>query len=59
MHGGESIVWEALPVRRILDFAWKLPDTCSRMTLHEMLLLAALVTLVITVVLMMSGRRPA
>jgi hypothetical protein len=45
-------------VRHILDLVWRLPDSCSRMTLHEMLLLAALVTLVITVALMMSGRRP-
>lgn len=58
MYGGEASVWEAQPVRRILEFAWRLPDTCSRLTLHEMLLLATLVTLVITVVLMMSGRRP-
>jgi hypothetical protein len=53
-----STVWEAQPVRRILDLVWKLPDTCSRMTLHEMLLLATLVTLVMAVILMMSGRRP-
>ncbi len=55
--------WEnllgAIPMRRAYDFLLALPDECSRMTLHQLLLVAALVTLVITVILMISGRELA
>ncbi len=46
-------------MRRIFNFLFVLPDTCSRMSFHELLLTATLVTLVVTVILMMSGRKPA
>ncbi|MHB8972387.1 MAG: hypothetical protein ACYC3X_21125 [Pirellulaceae bacterium] len=42
---------------RVYYFLLALPDTCSGLSLHELLLMAALVTLVVTGILMMSGRK--
>jgi hypothetical protein len=55
----EKICWGATPMRRAYEFLLALPDECSRMTYHQLLLSAALVTLVITVILMISGRETA
>ena len=46
-------------MRRIFNFLLDLPDTCSRMSFHELLLMATLLTLVATVILMISGRKLA
>jgi hypothetical protein len=44
-------------MRRVFEFLLALPDTCSRMSFHELLLMGTLVTLVVSVILMMSGRK--
>ncbi len=49
----------ATPMRRAYEFLLALPDECSRMTFHQLLLLAVLITLVVTVILMISGREVA
>ncbi|MHB0957615.1 MAG: hypothetical protein ACYC6N_20320 [Pirellulaceae bacterium] len=41
---------------RVYDFLLAMPEACSRMSFHELLLIATLVTLVVSVILMMSGR---
>ncbi len=46
-------------MRRAYEVLLALPDECSRMTYHQLLLMAALVTLIITVILMISGRELA
>ena len=46
-------------MRRIFEYLLTLPDNCGRMTYDELLLTAALLTLVITVILMISGRKTA
>ncbi len=46
-------------MRRVYHFLLTLPDECSRLTLHQLLLLAAMATLTISVILMMSGRETA
>jgi hypothetical protein len=46
-------------MRQIFNFLLALPDTCSGISFHELLLIATLVTLVVTVILAMSGRKLA
>jgi hypothetical protein len=46
-------------MRRIFNLLLDLPDACSRMSFQELLLMATLVTLVVSVILMMSGRKLA
>jgi hypothetical protein len=47
------------PMRRVYNLFFELPETCSRMSFHELLMTAALVTLVVSVILMISGRKLA
>ena len=54
-----DIVLGGGPMRRVFDFFLELPESCSRMSFDELLLSAALLTLVITVILMISGRKLA
>jgi hypothetical protein len=44
-------------VHRIYQYLITLPDNVERMTMHELLLCATMLTLVVTVVLMISGRK--
>ena len=46
-------------MRRIFDLLLDLPDTCSRMSFNELLLMATLLTLLVSVILMVSGRKLA
>ena len=46
-------------MRRIFNLLLDLPDACSRMSFHELLLMATLMTLVVSVILMLSGRKLA
>ncbi len=46
-------------MRQAYNFLMGLPRQCSTMSYEELLLLAALLTLVIAVILMMSGRQVA
>jgi len=46
-------------MRTAYHFLMGLPDQCSGMSFDELLLMAALVTLVIAVILMISGRQLA
>lgn len=56
---GAILSWGGTSMRQAYDFMQRLPDQWSRMSLEQLLLLAALVTLVIAVTLMMSGRNVA
>jgi hypothetical protein len=46
-------------MRRVFDFLFALPDACSGMSFHELMLTGALLTLVVAVILTLSGRRLA
>ncbi len=46
-------------MRHAYEFFLRLPDQCSRMSFDELLLMAALITLVVAVILMISGRQLA
>jgi hypothetical protein len=46
-------------VRRLYYFFLELPENVERMTIDELLLCATLLSLVVTVVLMISGRKLA
>ncbi len=46
-------------MRRAYDFLLALPDECGRMSFDQLLLMAALLTLVVAVILMISGRELA
>ena len=43
-------------MRQVYNLLLALPDACARVSFEELLILAALVTLVVTVFLIMSGR---
>ncbi len=44
-------------MRHIYHLLLTIPDALERMTFHELILCAAMLTLVLTVVLMISGRK--
>jgi hypothetical protein len=46
-------------MRNAYHFLMGLPSQCSRMSFEELLLMGALVTLVVAVILMLSGRQLA
>jgi hypothetical protein len=46
-------------MRHIFNFVLTLPDTCSRMTYHELLLTATLLTVTLWFILTISGRKLA
>jgi len=46
-------------MRHLFHFLITLPETCSRMTYHELLLMATVVTLTLWIILMVSGRKLA
>jgi len=47
------------PMRHIFNLLLDLPDACSHMTFHQLLMLATLLTLLVSVILMISGRKLA
>ncbi len=46
-------------MRHAYNFLMGLPQQCSQMPIEQLLLMAALITLVVAVILMMSGREIA
>jgi hypothetical protein len=46
-------------MRHIFNFLLDLPDTCSRMSFHELLMMATVMTLAVSVILILSGRKLA
>ena len=46
-------------MREAYHYLVQLPEQCSRMTYEQLLLFAALITLVVAVILMISGREMA
>jgi hypothetical protein len=46
-------------MRRIVDFLFALPETCSRMSYQELLVTATFLTLALWLILMVSGRKLA
>ena len=46
-------------MRHAYNFVMGLPSQCSHMPIEQLLLMAALITLVVAVILMMSGREMA
>jgi hypothetical protein len=46
-------------MRQTYDFLLGLPDECGRMSFGQLLLTAALLTLVVAIILMISGRELA
>lgn len=46
-------------MRHIIYFLMALPEACSRMTQHQLMLLAVLVMLLIMVILLRAGRTTA
>ncbi len=46
-------------MRRIIHLVYALPETCSHLTQHELMVLAVLVMLLITVILLRAGRTAA
>ena len=56
---GGRTCWGGTAMRRAYDFLLALPDECGRMSFDQLLLMAALLTLVVAVILMISGRELA